>query len=223
MTDFSLHPIRLVSQIVEEVGANGICISYYKVGRPGAPRDQWPGSGEYENTSYDVVHHKKEHTLDKGPERAMAVFSKYLANRAKDTKVFRDDVQRARRCIGWEFGFQSLFGCEGDENVGNYLPTIDFKTKDAAEAWASSIELAPGSDLPALYRTGRSFHAYYQTPMQLAQWQRFMVSLLASPSVDHDWVRLKLRQRSPVVRWSANTTKHPTMPRLVRDDFGVVR
>ena len=179
-----------------------------------------------------------------GPELGLT-FSRYEIGPAGDQERRRRstiDVEAARTTNAWlenqirslgpdeELALHSRVSRGGD---WLHLIMIDYEqdcslplVRDLGLSILSKTDIVPygnGGGPPSLYSfaSGRSYHQYADVLIREADWHHHLGSLLLlnrpceRPIVDVRWIGHALRRRYAALRWSHNTTRYISMPRLV--------
>jgi hypothetical protein len=109
--------------------------------------------------------------------------------------------------------------------VGFHLPMIDFVGRPPRSVLCEvnrtiAAEMGFHADL-LLFDTKRSFHGYFAELISELAWLKYLGELLllneenSSPVIDARWVGHALMRGFTALRWSNNTNRYPSMPRLV--------
>jgi hypothetical protein len=109
--------------------------------------------------------------------------------------------------------------------VGFHIPMIDFAGRPARSVLSEvnrtvATEMGFHADL-LLFDTKRSFHGYFAELIPEQAWLKYLGELLLlnevnrSPVIDARWVGHALMRGFTALRWSNNTLRYPSMPRLV--------
>jgi hypothetical protein len=113
----------------------------------------------------------------------------------------------------------------GKRGLGFHIPMIDFVGRPARSVLCDlnrtiAAEMGLRADL-LLFDTKRSFHGYFADLMPEQVWLKYLGELLLlneenrSPVIDARWIGHALRRGFTALRWSHNTSRYPSMPRLV--------
>jgi len=193
------HPIIVVEQIVSKYGQDvRLTFSRYQVGPPG---DQYT--------------------------RPRTTF---VADAAKVTREWlRDELQKLK--ADEELAFHSKVSLN-DKIM--HIPMIDFDrelpvstlrelgTRVLRECLSDAMETNRSGSLTLYsFETGRSYHQYADTLILDSGWCAFLGNLLllnpasAQPSVDCRWVGHALKRGYAALRWTRNTERYISLPRLV--------
>ena len=102
-----------------------------------------------------------------------------------------------------------------------HIPMIDFGTRNLAEAAEIPVNLIfPNSREVKFYlfKSGRSFHGYFNQLLSHDEWVKYMGRLLLlnvpfrNEVVDSRWVGHSLNKGYSGLRWTANTIGYPVSP-----------
>jgi hypothetical protein len=121
-----------------------------------------------------------------------------------------------------EMAWHSLVECDG---VVFHIPMIDFVGRPTDSALCEvSRTLGVEMDFKAhliVFDTERSFHGYFPDLIPERAWPSYLGQLLLLnednrlPIIDTRWVGHALRRGFAALRWSNNTNRYLSMPRLV--------
>ncbi len=120
-----------------------------------------------------------------------------------------------------EMAWHSWVECGG---VGFHIPMIDFVGRPTRSVLCQlsrilSVEMSLSGSL-VLFDTGRSFHGYFPDLIPERDWPKYLGQLLLldehdrSPVIDTRWVGHAFVRGFTALRWSNNTDRYRTMPRL---------
>ena len=109
--------------------------------------------------------------------------------------------------------------------IGFHIPMIDFVGRAARSVLCEvsrtvAAEMGFHADF-LLFDTKRSFHGYFAELIPEEAWRKYLGELLIlnednrPPIVDIRWVGHALVRGFTALRWSNNTNRYPSMPRLV--------
>ena len=192
------HPIIVLETIVDRYGGElDLTFSRYKVGPPG---DQERRS----RATFEI--------------KARRATRAWLKNELRD--LGQDDELALHSCLslgGLRFHFFMI-----DYQLDCSLPVV----RNLGVGILAETRFAPPVSAqrpPQLYtfETGRCYHQYADLLMPEPAWHRYLGSLLLltpacqTPVVDVRWIGHALRRGYAALRWSHNTKRYLSMPKLV--------
>lgn len=165
-------------------------------------------------------------------------YSKYLYQQP-GTTVYRVTYKEEAENIGTDWLACILAGLRNDEELGwhsrvkisgdtYHIPMVDFLglhvPVDVIKKVAGITKtISSATSRLYLFKSGRSFHGYFDTLLDSKEWDEYLGELLLLNSsepkrvqhIDWRWVGHSLKLQTSVLRWSQNSERHDQMPQLV--------